>query len=210
MRNFTYISLFAAALVAVQPAHAAVVIGGFTLDAGGFGTGQGVHSSGSQAGTTLNAFVNQDGSAVTFSSSDDLSITGSGQATIEGEPLISNLDVLFAKGWDSITFNFDNAPGASGTFALLVNGSSLFEGGLGNNCSLCAISGGQNRFTLSGSGITELAFTFDPAISAARQFRVEGVSTGAVPEPATWAMMVGGLGLVGGLMRRRVGKVQFA
>ncbi|WP_294392545.1 SdiA-regulated domain-containing protein [uncultured Sphingomonas sp.] len=27
--------------------------------------------------------------------------------------------------------------------------------------------------------------------------------TGAVPEPASWAMMVGGLGLIGGMMRRR-------
>jgi len=33
---------------------------------------------------------------------------------------------------------------------------------------------------------------------------------GAVPEPATWAMMIGGLGLVGASMRRRAAKVQFA
>ncbi len=26
--------------------------------------------------------------------------------------------------------------------------------------------------------------------------------TGAVPEPATWAMMIGGFGMVGGAMRR--------
>lgn len=31
-----------------------------------------------------------------------------------------------------------------------------------------------------------------------------------VPEPATWAMMIGGLGLVGGAMRRRTTKVVFA
>ncbi|BAK66004.1 hypothetical protein SLG_13290 [Sphingobium sp. SYK-6] len=31
-----------------------------------------------------------------------------------------------------------------------------------------------------------------------------------VPEPATWAMMIGGLGLVGASMRRRSTKVQFA
>lgn len=33
----------------------------------------------------------------------------------------------------------------------------------------------------------------------------ELVST-AVPEPATWAMMIGGIGLVGGTLRRRAGK----
>ena len=210
MRNLTYISLIAAAVVAAQPAQA-VTIFPFTLVSGGFGTGLGVHSVETQLpSTTLNAFVNGDGSDVTFTSSGNMSITGSGQATIEGEPRIADLNVLFEKGWDAITFNFDNFEKLSGTFTLRVNGTSLFEGGAGKNCSICIVDGGENRFTLSGSGITNLAFTFDPAISAARQFRVEGVSMGAVPEPATWAMMVAGLALVGGVMRRRVGKVQFA
>ena len=35
-------------------------------------------------------------------------------------------------------------------------------------------------------------------------------TTGAVPEPASWAMMIGGLGLVGVTMRRRRANVQFA
>jgi len=35
-------------------------------------------------------------------------------------------------------------------------------------------------------------------------------SANAVPEPATWAMMIGGLGLVGASMRRRAAKVSFA
>jgi hypothetical protein len=33
---------------------------------------------------------------------------------------------------------------------------------------------------------------------------------GAVPEPATWAMMIGGFGLVGGALRRRARAVSFA
>jgi len=33
---------------------------------------------------------------------------------------------------------------------------------------------------------------------------------GPVPEPASWALMVGGFGLVGGAMRRRAGAVRFA
>ncbi|RYE81059.1 MAG: PEP-CTERM sorting domain-containing protein, partial [Hyphomicrobiales bacterium] len=33
---------------------------------------------------------------------------------------------------------------------------------------------------------------------------------GAVPEPTTWAMMIGGFGLMGGMMRRRVAKVSYA
>ena len=34
--------------------------------------------------------------------------------------------------------------------------------------------------------------------------------TAAVPEPATWAMMIAGFGLVGGAMRRRSTKIAFA
>ncbi|MBM6577877.1 PEPxxWA-CTERM sorting domain-containing protein [Microvirga sp. SRT01] len=39
-----------------------------------------------------------------------------------------------------------------------------------------------------------------------------GTISGAVPEPATWAMMIGGIGMVGGAMRRRrvSTKVSFA
>jgi len=37
-----------------------------------------------------------------------------------------------------------------------------------------------------------------------------GAGSGAVPEPASWAMMLGGFGLVGGAMRRRKAVVSFA
>lgn len=33
---------------------------------------------------------------------------------------------------------------------------------------------------------------------------------GAIPEPATWAMIIGGFGIVGGALRRRAAKVSFA
>ena len=39
---------------------------------------------------------------------------------------------------------------------------------------------------------------------------IGGSATGAVPEPATWAMMIMGFGLVGGAMRRRKISVAFA
>ena len=42
--------------------------------------------------------------------------------------------------------------------------------------------------------------------TAANGFRIaaqSGYFENAVPEPATWAMMIGGFGLVGGAMRRR-------
>ena len=49
--------------VAAGSAQAAVTVDGYSLDTGSFGTGLGVHSTGTQSGTTLNGIVNTDGSA---------------------------------------------------------------------------------------------------------------------------------------------------
>jgi hypothetical protein len=183
-----------ASVMFCAPAQAAVTIGDYTIEEGSFGAGTGVHSTGTQAGTTVFGEVNQDGSAVTFTSSDTLSITGSGQAIIDGP--MTDLNVLFATAWDRVTFSFDGDD--DGTFSLLVNATDF------GTCSICNISdSGQNKFIVSGGGITSLGFTFDPAVSTARQFRVEGVSVGAIPEPTTWAMMLFGFGAIGAAMRRR-------
>jgi hypothetical protein len=200
------LALGAAALAFASPSQAAVFVGGFTLDTGSFGTGLGVHSNGTQSGPTIGGAVNIDDSAVTFSTtSGNLSITGSGEATVYGDPGMENLKVVFAKGWDSITFDFEKLD-SDAAFTMLVNGTALYDSG---NCSLCVIGNGANKFTISGTGITELAFNFDPAISDAKQFRVEGVSIVPLPEPASWAMLIAGLGIVGAAMRRRKTEVSF-
>ena len=59
------------------------------------------------------------------------------------------------------------------------------------------------------SASTALSFTFrqDPAY-----YELDNVSvtdTGAVPETATWAMMIGGFGMVGASLRRRRATVSF-
>lgn len=51
--------------------------------------------------------------------------------------------------------------------------------------------------TLSGVGITRVDFT---GVAA---FTNLSFGAGAVPEPATWAMMIGGFGMIGFAMRRR-------
>ena len=50
-----------------------------------------------------------------------------------------------------------------------------------------------------------------PASPCDLNFRVSGTTaTGAVPEPATWAMMIGGFAMMGGALRRRSRGAQLA
>ena len=50
----------------------------------------------------------------------------------------------------------------------------------------------------SGPKLTGATFT-----SSANSFEFDNLAAGAVPEPATWAMMIGGFGLIGAASRRR-------
>ena len=50
----------------------------------------------------------------------------------------------------------------------------------------------------SGPKLTGATFT-----SSANSFEFDNLAAGAVPEPATWAMMIGGFGFVGAAARRR-------
>ncbi|MBT9473928.1 MAG: PEPxxWA-CTERM sorting domain-containing protein [Pseudomonadota bacterium] len=200
----------ALAVLTVGSANAATVfVDNYTLEQGSFGTGLGVHSNSTQTGSTVNAYVNQDNSAVTFSTvTGVLSVNGSGEATVVGDPLIEDLTVTFAKAWNKITFNLQSVTGPNGgpaDFTLLVNGSALFSASPNPGdaaCTFCIVDNGENKFIISGLGITSLAFEFDPSIAGGKQFRVEGLTSG-IPEPATWTMMIAGFGLAGATIRRR-------
>ena len=198
----------AASALALMTAGAAgaaqvVTVGSYTLDDTSFGTGLGVHSDGTQSGSTISGVVNQDGSDVTFSTTTGiLNITGAGEATVYGDPALEDLLVTFQKSWNAITFNFAELDALS-HFTLLVNGTALFSEtpNFGDPaCTFCVINQGENKFTVSGPGINSLAFEFDPGVENAKQFRVEGLS--AIPEPTSWAPMILGFGAVGAMVRR--------
>ena len=48
-----------------------------------------------------------------------------------------------------------------------------------------------------------MSFTNGATVDDVRQFRMSAAPTAAVPEPATWAMMLLGFGAIGFGMRRR-------
>jgi len=97
--------------------------------------------------------------------------------------------------------------------------------GFGNNVSgTASYSGsvdltGEDQFSLLDDGLLRIEFAewFDDFSGAPDGIWDSGTltvtytpTTGGVPEPATWAMMIAGFGLVGSAMRRRGAQVAFA
>lgn len=46
-------------------------------------------------------------------------------------------------------------------------------------------------------------FTLTTALASGRRYSLQVVDASAVPEPASWLMMIGGFGMIGGAMRAR-------
>jgi hypothetical protein len=59
-------------------------------------------------------------------------------------------------------------------------------------------------------GFVDYIRVYDTALTAGEVAGLLPPGAGAVPEPASWALMIAGFGLVGGAMRRRATKVSFA
>jgi len=55
----------------------------------------------------------------------------------------------------------------------------------------------------SGNDVFSVGFRDDPSYVQFDKLSVTNAADGAVPEPASWALMLGGFGLVGGAMRTR-------
>jgi PEP-CTERM motif len=100
----------------------------------------------------------------------------------------------------AISFDLQNDGGSTTSFDALFGSNSLFN-------LVNSPAAGFTTFSTTATAteaLTNLSFSFrqDPAF-----FRLDNISVtalnGAVPEPATWAMMLLGFGMVGGSMRRR-------
>lgn len=126
----------------------------------------------------------------------------------------NSIDLLGTPGPGSLSQSFNTIAGHNYlvSFALSANGgggdSKSMTVSVGNNASFNYL-GEVNKFTNQSflytanySGLTALTFT--SAASGYSGAVIDNVSVmAAVPEPSTYAMMLGGLGLVGFMSRRR-------
>ena len=216
MRTLLALATAASALVAASPAAAITwadltassTVGAVTTvtgTAGGVGvtfTGSNIAFAQTSGGIDYwnSSFASTwDSTVAPPPSSDIIALSGAGTKTITfSAPVIASLALM---SWNGNTFTSPTAF----NFVGLVSGCGYW--GCGTPSVVTA-----NSFTSPGElhgvitfvgPVTSLTFT-DAASEAWHGIQIGVDPVGAiVPEPASWAMMIGGIGLAGGALRRR-------
>lgn len=168
----------------------------------------------SGTGSTVTGSVN--GVGLTFTSSTDETLIGdaNGQARVgSADGLLNALTFTIQSGYgfESAIFNLSPVPGNALNEATSVFLTYLLSDGSTASITKSVATNGNNWFGIYGDNgevFTSAGFVANPSttgISDMRQVRLGGVSelAAAVPEPATWALMLLGFGFVGGAMRSR-------
>ena len=124
----------------------------------------------------------------------------------DGDP---SFFINFSTAINSFSAAFAGVSGGPDTRIFVYNGATLL-GTVGGP----ATTTGQFVLSFSAASITRVAVaagSFDDWVGV-DNVTFTPVAAGGVPEPASWALMIGGFGLVGGAMRRRAAKasVSFA
>lgn len=213
MRRVLITALAAAAAIAVSaPAAAAVTVS----NTNGSPLANQIYGIDSNGTTVYGSSPNNDSVAnVTFTADTTVHI-GAGFAqindatpnTADWYSLIINPDQLFSD------FKYSTMLTGSGTISVyyLLSGCGCDATDLSNFSAVTAANGGvysadNNNFNKILTGGTFDAFAIVSSTPIAffevKQMTFNGVDTPAVPEPATWAMMLLGFGGIGMAMRRR-------
>lgn len=200
----------AAAIGIAGPASAEIVI----VDASSIQGSNILFNSGDQSGNQVTGITNDAASApVLFTGAAGAILNAlGGQARVQGAlntatpnpndvlPLKS-LTLAMGNGgtFNDLEFNLFGGKGTTATFTLTDNAGTQFTFDR-------ALSNGSNFFGFQGiNGQTIREVTIAVSGVGFRDLRqVRLVPGAAVPEPASWALMIGGLGLVGMMGRRRV------
>lgn len=112
--------------------------------------------------------------------------------------------VIFGGGFNSFSTSVTAPSLTGGAYFLGVRGNPVSFHPLWQNAA--------SNFTLRGNGGGGVGNFYDTGFNGfgGLAFQLSANATGAVPEPATWAMMIAGFGMIGGTMRRRSVKIAFA
>ena len=183
-----------------------------------------VHNDGSSSvGTTVLGELGQ-GSGIdvlftgtTTDSSDLMLSNGQGQAKITGALDVGTSNPNDTFGITDFNIALENnalfnwielslTGTGSVSFSLLDDMGNLFTSDDTGNF-IFDLANGQNKFAfqaIDGQSIAGLSFTVtDGAVDTVSQVRIGQAAAAAVPEPATWALMLVGFGAIGFTMRRR-------
>lgn len=102
----------------------------------------------------------------------------------------------------TVAFNYGALGGGSEALTFSVGGTNYTVTPTANNDLFSTFQAGSFTFTGTGSPVS-LAITSGGLDNVDAILDNVSVSLSAVPEPATWALMIMGFGAIGGAMRRR-------
>lgn len=125
-----------------------------------------------------------------------LAIHQGGSATLTSTKALRQLSVYIGSpdAFNSIRFIGENG------FDVTLTGAALAAGAFNGNQSI----GRRMTYDFGANRVNQVIFS-----SSGYSFELDNIAVSAVPEPASWALMITGFGLLGGALRRQR-KIVFA
>lgn len=190
----------AALLISASPAMAAILT---YTSSGPVQPKENVQFNDNLATDPFTALTNK-GTSVTFTSNESLQSFSGGQARISGSDGNINSLTFFLtdplKAMTAVEFLITDPNGRTHTTATV---SFFDQFNVATTISDFALGNGNDWFAAKVTGnsvISKVVITTAANVEDVRQIRV---SPAVVPEPATWAMLIAGFGMIGAAMRRR-------
>lgn len=211
MKQTTLALGFSIAALVASPAAADIVM----VSASSIQGDNVLFNMGVQTDTTVFGHT-QAGTDVAFTGTSNAGTTiraNGGQARIEGALDTStpnpndtftldslSFDLVGGNTFNNLEFNLFGGDATAATFTILDNQgeTTVFSGNaLGNGSNFFGFQG------INGQSISNVSISFTGGgVGDVRQIRLDEVTAGAVPEPASWALMIAGFGGVGMILRR--------